>query len=189
MKSFIAKKRTRGLVTAGIAIGALMGTVALVSGGVASADSAAQDYGDDSFSSVAWSQDQYRVVSATIVKTHPLPAGTVFPVMHPALVVPQDGENHLFEVGMAEQVVAHFWHCAWINEAVAREASGDLNGAQVAATTSLDWLRLPKVSGQKADRADATQYARDTAESLEATHAEDVSWWAVEQATTCGIGE
>lgn len=105
------------------------------------------------------------------------------------LVVPDDGSEWTFQVGMAEQLVAHYWHCAWVDEAVSLEAAGDSTGAERAAETSLQWTGLPSVSTQKTERSQPTSEARAFANEVAITKSTPVSWWAAAQVTTCGTGE
>ncbi len=98
------------------------------------------------------------------------------------LEVPKDGEVYRFQEGMAEQLIAQYWHCSWIDLAVHLSEAGDLTGALAAAETSLAWTDLPSVSTQSANRASV---AESTVSANEASRSVQ-PWWVDEKNLICG---
>lgn len=121
--------------------------------------------GDRSF----YAQDQVDQAWADLVEHYPqpLPAGVAFPEPAPAFLHPDDGETHVFQTGLPEQIAAQYWRCAWLDAYLT--AGREADGTQRARASAMlaHYPGLPGITAQTAaDRTQAMQAGADIARRI-----------------------
>ncbi|GAB3616684.1 hypothetical protein GCM10027416_12410 [Okibacterium endophyticum] len=95
-----------------------------------------------------YSEDQIDAVWTSIVEAYPepLPEGVEFPKVAPSFLHPDDETPSNFEVGLAEQVAAKYWRCAWLDSTINAGAAKQISAQSEAERALSKYYDLPEVA-------------------------------------------